>query len=78
MYGVEPRPMPKSTRPLLSASSVATRSAIANGLLIVIRMTENPSRIRFVRWLIAASSMSGHGLWPISRKKCCSVIQKVS
>ena len=31
MYGVDPRPMPNSTRPLLSTSSVATRSATKKG-----------------------------------------------
>ena len=48
------------------------------GLWTGIRMTPKPRRIRFVRWLIAASTMSGEEQCPISMKKCCSVIQKWS
>ena len=42
----------------------------------VTSITAKPSRMWLVRWLTAASSMSGHGLWPISSKKCISVSQK--
>ena len=72
------RPQPNSALPSLSTSRVATRSATMNGLWQGRSITAKPRRIRVVRWLRAASTMSGQAEWPISAQKCCSVIQKWS
>ena len=46
------------------------------GLFAVTSSTAKPSRMRSVRSAMAACSISGQGLCPISRKKCISVSQQ--
>ena len=52
-------PMPNSTRPLLTRSSTATRSATRAGWLVVSWMMPWPSRMFLVRWLAAARKRLG-------------------
>jgi hypothetical protein len=61
-----------STRPLLNISG---RDALGQHGLCVSGQHRAPSRMRVVRWLIAACNRSGHGLCPICLKKCISVSQ---
>src|SRR5258708_2540608 len=49
--------MPNSTRPLLSTSRGATRSAMANGLLLVIRITARPRRMWLRCWAPCAAGL---------------------
>ncbi len=52
-------PMPNSTRPPESRSSVETFSATRCGWLVVIWMTPWPRRMFLVRWLAAPRNTSG-------------------
>ena len=70
--GTEPRPMPNSTRPLLSTSSVATSSAMRRGCESGNSTIAIPSRSVLVRSATAASSSIGAGMIERSGMKCCS------
>jgi hypothetical protein len=69
------RPMPNSTRPLLSTSSVATLLAMRSGCDRGSRTIAIPSRSVFVRYATAASRSIGAGTIERSGTKCCSTGQ---
>ena len=76
--GVE-RPMPHSTRPCDSMSTVATFSAIRAGWMnsCGISATPKPSRICSVICDSAPSTTSLHGMWLRPSRKWCSTSQAV-
>ncbi len=71
---LEDSPLPNSTRPCDSRSSVAMRSATRAGWLNrgAVRTTPWPRRMRSVRWLQAARKTSGADEWLYSSRKWCS------
>ena len=70
----EASPVPKSTRPSESRSSVAMRSAVRAGWLNANGSCTMPcpSRMREVRWLAAARNTSGAEECEYSSRKWCS------
>ena len=66
-------PVPQSTRPSLTKSSVAILSATRAGWLNPggMRTIPCPRRILFVRWLHAARNTSGAEEWEYSSRKWC-------
>ena len=73
-------PVPNSTRPFETRSSVARRSATRAGWLNAasVWMMPWPSRMFFVRWLQAARNTSGADECEYSSRKWCSTSQTVS
>ena len=67
-------PLPNSTRPLDTRSSIEMRSATRAGWLNcgAVRTMPCPRRIREVRWLAAARNTSGADEWLYSSRKWCS------
>ena len=74
------RPVPNSTRPPDTRSSIATRSATRIGWLnrFGSSTTPWPIRMRFVRCAAAARKTSGAEQWANSCRKWCSTAQTVS
>src|SRR5882724_532314 len=57
--GMEPRPTPNSSRPPERMSAVAACSAHSSGWCRGSKVTAVPTRMRFVRWAIAGTAISG-------------------
>ena len=72
---IVPRPIPYSSRPPETMSSVAASSAARSGLCSGTSTTPVPSLIREVRAAAAAITTIGEGITEYSRRKCISASQ---